>query len=101
MKNTQSETPEASSEDQFALGPGQGFVRILVTNVQNVGDYDKIKRTLITYGYSADSPIVARSAEGIIISIKTGASADILDGNLANGGDFENLPLGLIDLKIL
>lgn len=87
MKNTQN-TDAADAKDYFTLGAGADFVRILITNVQNVADYDKIIDILVTYGYPANSPIVARTAEGIIVEIQTGASVDILDGTLAHSGDF-------------
>ena len=91
MKNTQNSEAVAASDDYFVLGAGPDFVRILITNVQNVADYDKIVDILVTYGYSANSPIVARTGEGIILEIKTGASVDILDGTLAHGGDFTKI----------
>lgn len=91
MKNTQNSEAVADADDYFVLGAGPDFVRILITNVQNVVDYDRIVDILVTYGYSANSPIVARTGEGIILEIKTGASADILDGTLAHGGDFTKL----------
>ncbi len=91
MKNTQNTESTVDADDYFVLGAGPNFVRILITNVQNVADYGRIVDILVTYGYSANSPIVARTGEGIILEIQTGASVDILDGTLANGGDFTKI----------
>lgn len=88
LKNNTQNTATASATDYFELGPGQDFVRILISNVQNVVDYDKITSSLVSFGYSAHSPIVARTGEGIIVEVKASSGAEILDGTLAHSGTF-------------
>ena len=90
MENTQNTAASAAPpEDPFALGPGDGFVRILITGAPNLEDYKAIQRLLVTYGYSGDSLIVARSGEGVVVRVATAAAPAILDGTLAHAGDFQ------------
>ena len=70
------------------LGPGDGFVRVLITGVNNIQDLNFIKSSLITFGYEATSGVSAWRPEGAVFEVPTGASPAILDGTLAHATGF-------------
>lgn len=76
------------SDGSIALGPVAGGVRVLITNIENVADYPKIQRTLITYGYEADIAVLGYSKSGVVFLIPTGSSPAILDGTLNHASEF-------------
>ncbi len=81
----------AVAGDPLALGPGQGFVRVLITGISNIQDLTSIRRQLITFGYEASSSVSAWLPEGVIFEVPTGASASILDGTLAHASGFSKI----------
>lgn len=81
----------AFAGDPLALGPGQGFVRVLITGISNIQDLNSIRRQLITFGYEASSSASAWLPEGVIFEVPTGASPSILDGTLAHASGFSKI----------
>lgn len=84
-------TPRASALDVFALGPGDGFVRVRIDNVGNLKDVNAMRRTLIIYGYDARVSVVGADGEGLIVEIPTSSDPAILDGTMARARDFTKL----------
>lgn len=81
-------TVSVTATDPLQLGPGSGFVRILITGVNNIQDVQNIKNSLITFGYEAASGVSAWRPEGAVFEVPTGASPAILDGTLAHASGF-------------
>ncbi|MGN1281489.1 MAG: DUF2066 domain-containing protein [Succinivibrio sp.] len=82
---------DTQSDGSIALGPVQGGVRILVSGIDNISDYPKITRILISYGYEADITVLGYSADGVIFLIPTGSAPSILDGTLSHAGEFSKI----------
>lgn len=76
------------SDGSITLGPVAGGVRVLVTGIENVADYPKIQKILISYGYEADVTVLGYSSSGVIFLIPTGSSPAILDGTLTHASEF-------------
>lgn len=74
--------------DSLTPGAYHGFVRILVSGIENIQDYKAIQSALITFGYEASTKIRGYTQAGAIIDIPTEASPSILDGTLAHSGEF-------------
>lgn len=66
----------------------------MFTGVDNVSDYPKINKILISYGYEADISVLGYNSQGVIFLIPTGSSPSILDGTLAHAGEFTKLGIG-------
>ncbi len=81
----------AVATDPLELGPGQGFVRVLITGVNNIQDLGAIRRQLITFGYEASSSASAWLPEGVVFEVPTGAAPSILDGTLAHASGFSKV----------
>lgn len=96
MNNVSADSAESASDqaqsaqsgDPMQLGPGDGFVRVLITGVNNIQDLNFIKSSLITFGYEATSGVSAWRPEGAVFEVPTGASPAILDGTLAHATGF-------------
>ena len=96
MENVSADSSEAANankdqaavEEPIALGPGNGFVRVMLTGVNNIADLENIRRSLITFGYEASSTTVAWQPEGVIFEVPSSASPAILDGTLAHAPGF-------------
>ncbi|HAH71340.1 MAG TPA: hypothetical protein DCL74_06565 [Succinivibrionaceae bacterium] len=85
---TNTNKDQAAVEEPLALGPGNGFVRVMLTGVNNIADLENIRRSLITFGYEASSTTVAWQPEGVIFEVPSSASPAILDGTLAHAPGF-------------
>lgn len=79
---------DTKTDGTIALGPVKGGVRILINGIDNVSDYPKITKILITYGYEADITVLGYSENGVVILIPTGSAPEILDGTLSHAGEF-------------
>ena len=77
-----------TDDGSIALGPVKGGVRVLITDIENVADYPRIKRILITYGYESDIQVLGYNSEGVIFLIPTGSSPAILDGTFTHASEF-------------
>ena len=78
-------------DGSIVLGPVKGGVRVLITDINSVADYPKIKRILITYGYESDIQVLGYNEAGVIFLIPTGSSPSILDGTLAHATEFKKV----------
>lgn len=91
-QNTSSDEVESMTttdpDGGIVLGPVKGGVRVMFTGVDNVSDYPKINKILISYGYEADISVLGYNSQGVIFLIPTGSSPSILDGTLAHAGEF-------------
>lgn len=83
-----SENTVKAAQTSLELGSGDGFVRILITGVQNIQDLGAIRRSLITFGYEASSAAVGYLPEGTVFEVPNSASPAILDGTLAHADGF-------------
>ncbi len=83
-----SDKDQASVEEPLNLGPGNGFVRVMLTGISNIADLENIRRSLITFGYEASSSAVAWQPQGVIFEVPSSASPAILDGTLAHAPGF-------------
>ncbi len=72
----------------FALGPGDGFVRIRIDNVASLADLKSISDNLITYGYDDACAVQGVDGDSIIVMIPTSSDPLILDGTMARVSDF-------------
>ena len=79
---------QTSTGGEIYLGPTKGGVIVQLNGVDNVADYPRIKRILITYGYEADIEVLGYNNDGVIFMIPTGSNPAILDGTLAHAGEF-------------
>ena len=86
--DTQDPNQQDTLAEENALGPVEGGVKVLFTGVDNVADYPKIRKALITYGYEADISVVGYNQSGVIFYIPTNSNPSILDGTLAHAGEF-------------
>ncbi len=77
-----------TSDGSITLGPVKGGVRVLITDIENVADYPRIKRILITYGYESDIQVLGYNQDGVIFLIPTGSSPAILDGTFTHASEF-------------
>lgn len=77
-----------NGDGSIELGPVKGGVRVLITDIENVADYPKIKRILITYGYESDIQVLGYNSDGVIFLIPTGSSPAILDGTFTHASEF-------------
>lgn len=77
-----------TGDGSIELGPVKGGVRVLITDIENVADYPRIKRILITYGYESDIQVLGYNSEGVIFLIPTGSSPAILDGTFTHASEF-------------
>lgn len=77
-----------NTDGSIELGPVKGGVRVMITDIQNVADYPRIKRILITYGYESDIQVLGYNSEGVIFLIPTGSSPAILDGTFTHASEF-------------
>lgn len=91
-QNTSSDEVESMTttdpDGGIVLGPVKGGVRVMFTGVDNVSDYPKINKILISYGYESDISVLGYNSQGVIFLIPTGSSPSILDGTLAHAGEF-------------
>lgn len=81
----------ASKVDIFDLGPGDGFVRMKIDNVQSLKDLKAIERSLVSYGYDAGYTIQGFDNGSLILEIETSSDPTILDGTMARARDFTKL----------
>ncbi len=82
---------EVATDGNIALGPVKGGVRVLITDIQNVADYPRIKRILITYGYESDIEVLGYNQQGVVFLIPTGSSPAILDGTFTHASEFTKI----------
>ncbi len=74
--------------DKFAIGPGPGNIKVKISGVDNILDIKKIISTIIIFGYESDVKLLSYDADGCIFRIATASSPLILDGTMANSGEF-------------
>lgn len=60
------------------LGPGTGFVRLKINNINNLNDYYNLRNLLVTYGYNFDTKVVSFVNGAIYLEVPTEADPRIL-----------------------
>lgn len=96
------ETPEkmtANNVDIERLGPGDGFIRMKISNVKSLQDIQNIRQAFISYGYAGDLRVIGYDNGFMIIEFLTNSDPVILEGTMKRAGDFKYLSSWTFDLK--
>ncbi len=72
------------------LGPGDGFVRMVVTGIDNLRDYRRFAGLMVTYGFD-EVRWAGRMPDGDVVEVVTNSNPEILRGTMTRSGDFTSL----------
>lgn len=70
------------------LGPGNGFVRLKISNIKSLQDLQAMRDAFIRYGFDGSLNILGYNDGTYIIEIVTNSNVANLEGTLSRSGDF-------------
>lgn len=82
---------KANNVDIDMLGPGEGFVRMRVGNINTLQDINGVRKAFTSYGFDGDTRVVGYSDGQFVIEIATNSNPTNIEGTLRHGGDFTYL----------
>ena len=88
------DSPTALREDNVdidMIGPGQGFVRLRISNVRSLQDIAKIRKAFVTYGFDGNVRVVGYDNGQMVIEISTNSDPSNLEGTMQHASEFQYL----------
>lgn len=88
LEPDQQSTLTNTNVDIDMLGPGNGFVRMRITNVKSLQDLQAVRRSFVTYGFDGDIRILGFDKGQLVLELSTNSDPTNLEGTMNRSGDF-------------
>lgn len=71
------------------IGPGDGYVRMRISNVRSLQDIKEIRNIFITYGFDGDTRVIGFDNGLLVFEVATNSDPDNLAGTMRRAGEFK------------
>ena len=91
---TESNEPSALSKNNVdidMIGPGDGYVRMRISNVRSLQDIKEIRNIFITYGFDGDTRVIGFDNGLLVFEVATNSEPDNLAATMRRSGEFKYL----------
>lgn len=91
---TESDEPSALSKNNVdidMIGPGDGYVRMRISNVRSLQDIKEIRNIFITYGFDGDTRVIGFDNGLLVFEVATNSEPDNLAATMRRSGEFKYL----------
>lgn len=91
---TESDEPSALSKNNVdidMIGPGDGYVRMRISNVRSLQDIKEIRNIFITYGFDGDTRVIGFDNGLLVFEVATNSAPDNLAATMRRSGEFKYL----------
>lgn len=91
---TEQDTPSALSKNNVDIdmvGPGDGYVRMRISNVRSLQDIKEIRNIFITYGFDGDTRIIGFDNGLLVFEVATNSNPENLAATMRRAGEFKYL----------
>lgn len=82
---------KASNVDIDMLGPGEGFVRMSISNVKSLQDVQSVRQIMVSYGFDGDIRIIGFDNGQLVLEVSTNSKAENLAATMRHAGEFQYL----------
>lgn len=79
---------KSNNVDIDMMGPGEGFVRMRISNIRSLQDLQAIRKAFVRYGFDGDCRVVGYDNGMVVLELATNSNPINLEGTMRHAHDF-------------